>query len=369
MGIYNRILRPLAFQCDAELLHNLAIGVAERASASSLLCASLGARYVRDYERLQCTVAGLHFRNPLGLAAGYDKNARGTPLWAALGFGHIEIGSVSADPSVGNPKPRLWRIPEDRGLIVNYGLPNEGAECVARRLSDVRLPVPLGINIVNTNHGAQAPPASDEAIVEDYVRSIRRLHAYAGYLMLNLSCPNTADGRGFVSSASRVNLLLESIREAAPAKPVFLKVAPFANPRALEAFLEQVDRVPIIRGFGINMPPGKPAPLTTSAERLRSMPGGVSGQPCQEIMDRAGADLYRRMDRKRYAIIGTGGVFDAAAAYRKIRLGASLVQFLTALVYEGPGVVRRIADGLAELLARDGFGHVSEAVGVDVAPA
>ena len=366
MRIYARILRPLAFHCDAEQMHNLAIGAAERASSVPLLCAALARHYVRPYERLQCTVAGLPFPNPLGLAAGYDKNGRGMPIWAALGFGHVEVGSISADPSAGNPKPRLWRIPADRGLIVHYGLPNDGAERVARRFAQARVPAPLGVNIVNTNHGPQAPPASDESIVEDYVRSIRKLDAHAGYFMLNLSCPNTADGRGFVSSASRVSLLLQAVREAAPSKPVFLKVAPFADLRALDGFLELVDSVPVVRGFGINMPPGKPAPLATSAEELRVMPGGVSGKPCQEIMDRAGADLYRRMDRKRYSIIGTGGVFDAADAYRKIRLGASLVQFLTALVYEGPGIVRRIASGLDELLARDGFRNVADAVGADV---
>ena len=366
MGIYTRILRPFAFRRDSELMHNLAIRAAERASAAPLLCATMAAHYVRPYGRLECDVAGLHFRNPLGLAAGYDKNGRATALWAALGFGHIEIGSVSADPSAGNPKPRLWRIPEGRGLIVNYGLPNDGADCVARRLAEARMSVPLGINIVSTNHGPQAPPASDDAIVEDNVRSIRLLDAHAGYLMLNLSCPNTADGRAFVSDAARLRRLLEGVRAAVPVKPVFLKVAPFADLRALEAFLEQVDGVPFVRGFGINLTPGKPVPLAISADRLRAMPGAVSGMPCQELMDRAGAELYRRMDRKRYRIIGTGGVFDAADAYRKIRLGASLVQFLTALVYEGPGIVRRIAGGLDELLARDGFGNVAEAVGVDI---
>jgi dihydroorotate dehydrogenase (fumarate)/dihydroorotate dehydrogenase len=366
MGIYTRILRPLAFRRDSELMHNMAIRSAELASAAPLLCTVLSTHYERSYERLQCDVAGLHFRNPLGLAAGYDKNARATPLWAALGFGHIEIGSVSADPSAGNPRLRLWRIPEGRGLIVNYGLPNDGADRVAKRLARARLSVPLGVNVVNTNHGPQTPPASDDAIVEDYVRSIRLLDAHAGYLILNLSCPNTADGRAFVSGASRLRRLLEAVREAAPVKPVFLKVAPFADLRALEAFLEQVDGVPFVRGFGVNLPPGKPVPLAVSEDLLRAMPGAVSGLPCQELMDRAGAELYRRMDRKRYSIIGTGGVFDADSAYRKIRLGASLVQFLTALVYEGPGIVRRIAGGLDELLARDGFRNVAEAVGVDV---
>jgi dihydroorotate dehydrogenase (fumarate)/dihydroorotate dehydrogenase len=367
MGIYSRLISPLAFRRDAEETHNFAIHAAERAGSSRLICGAIAARYVRQFSRLATTVAGIPFRNPLGLAAGYDKNGRGIPLWAALGFGHIEIGSVSADPSCGNPKPRLWRIPDDRGIIVNYGLPNDGADAVAVRLRNTRTTVPLGINIVNTNHGPHASPESDDAIIDDYIRSIRRLDRCASYLMLNLSCPNTADGRAFVSDSCRVRRLFEAVHVAAPVKPVFLKVAPFPDVRSLEAFLEQVDRVPVVRGFGINLPPGKPAPLKTAGALLGKMPGAVSGLPCRDLMDGAGAELYRRMNRKRHCLIATGGVFDAAGAYRKIRLGASLVQILTALIYEGPGIVRRIAGGLDELLARDGFTSVSDAVGADIA--
>jgi dihydroorotate dehydrogenase (fumarate)/dihydroorotate dehydrogenase len=134
MGIYTRVIQPVAFHCDAERMHDLAIRAAERGSTSRTLCGALSAKYVREYPRLECTVAGTRFSNPIGLAAGYDKNGRGVPVWAALGFGHIEIGSVSAWPSNGNPKPRLWRIPEDLGLVVNYGLPNDGAERIAARL-------------------------------------------------------------------------------------------------------------------------------------------------------------------------------------------------------------------------------------------
>ena len=367
MGLYSRILRPLAFRGDAERIHNLAIRAAEAASGSPLFCRLLSAQRAEISPRLRCTVAGLEFQHPLGLAAGYDKNGRGIPLWAALGFSHIEIGSVSADPSAGNPMPRLWRLPDDRGLIVNYGLPNEGSERVAARLTGVRAPVPIGINIVNTNHGPQAAPATDDAIVDDYVRSIRQLERHASYVMLNLSCPNTSGGRSFVSDSRRVRLLLEAVRDAAPVKPVFLKVAPFPSPQAVDAFLEEVDQVPFVRGFGINLPPGKPVPLSTPAAALGEMPGAVSGLPCQAIMDAAGAELYRRMDRKRFVLIATGGIFTAQDAYRKIRQGASLVQLLTAFVYEGPAVVRRVVHGLEQLLARDGFRHVAEAVGVDVA--
>ena len=367
MSLYSRIFRPLAFRGDAERMHNLAIRAAEAASGSPAFCRLLAARQARTSSRLRCTVAGLEFQHPLGLAAGYDKNGRGISLWAALGFSHVEIGSVSADPSAGNPMPRLWRIADDRGLIVNYGLPNEGAGRVAARLTGVRASVPFGINIVNTNHGSQAKPATDDAIVADYVRSIRQLESHASYLMLNLSCPNTSDGRSFVSDSRRLRLLLEAVRDAAPVKPVFLKVAPFASLQALDAFLEEVDKVPLVRGFGINLPPGKPAPLSTPPAALREMPGAVSGMPCQAIMDAAGMEIYRRMDRKRYVIIGTGGIFTAQDAYRKIRQGAALVQLLTAFVYEGPAIIRQVVRGLEQLLARDGFTNVAEAVGVDMA--
>jgi dihydroorotate dehydrogenase (fumarate)/dihydroorotate dehydrogenase len=227
------------------------------------------------------------------------------------------------------------------------------------------VPVPLGINIVNTNHGADSATSTDDEIVEDYVRSIRLLNAHAGYLMLNLSCPNTGDGRAFVCDPHRVRQLLNAVREASPSKPVFLKVAPFSDSRSLDSFLEQVDAVPFVRGFGINLPPGKAVPLRTAADGLRLMPGAVSGLPCRTVMHRALADLYSRMDRKRYCLIGTGGVSDGASAYKEIRLGASLVQMLTALVYEGPGIVQRVLRELDARLARDGFTHVADAIGID----
>jgi dihydroorotate dehydrogenase len=365
MGVYTRLVRPILFRADAENMHTAAIRAAEALSASEMACRAVSAFCSLTRPRLECSVAGLKFRNPLGLAAGYDKNGRCVPLLAALGFGHIEIGSVSADPSEGNPKPRLWRLPGDRGLIVNYGLPNDGADVVAERLARSRAPVPAGVNIVNTNRGAQAWPSDEDAIIADYIRSIRRLDAHSAYLMLNLSCPNTSDGRAFISDARRVRLLLEAVRDAAPSKPVFLKVAPFANTRSLEAFLEQVDASRLIRGFGINLAPGTPGLLNLRTPRLSAAPGAVAGAPCRDLMDRAAAEVYRRMDRKRYALIATGGVFSAADAFRKIRQGASLVQFLTALVFEGPAIVRRMVTALDVLLARDGFASVSDAVGVD----
>jgi dihydroorotate dehydrogenase (fumarate)/dihydroorotate dehydrogenase len=365
VNLYSTFLRPLLFRSDAERTHDRALHVAELASASRLACSTSAALHVRSHHALATEVAGLKFRHPLGLAAGFDKSGRAVPFWATLGFSHIEIGSVSAESSAGNPKPRLFRLPADRAIVVNYGLPNEGADRVAQRLSKVHLDVPLGINIVNTNRGAGAKPETDDAVIEDYVRSIRRLHDRADYLTLNLSCPNTCDGRAFVSDGCRVAALLDAVRDLTPTKPVFLKVAPFPGIAELESFLTTVEPARFVSGFAVNLPPGKPGGLTTPADRLATMPGAVSGRPCEEAVNRTVVELYRRIDRGRYEIIAAGGIFSAADAYRKIRLGASLVQLLTALIYEGPGVVKRICSDLAVLLEQDGFGRVEDAVGVD----
>jgi dihydroorotate dehydrogenase (fumarate)/dihydroorotate dehydrogenase len=144
---------------------------------------------------------------------------------------------------------------------------------------------------------------------------------------------------------------------------VFLKVAPFAESEALESFLEAVDGYDFVKGFSINLPPGKPAGLRSAPERWQSLPGAVSGRPAEAAANRAIAEMYKRMDRRRYVIVGSGGVFSAEDAWRKIRLGATLVQCLTALIYEGPGVVRAICEGLAEIAAREGLKSVQEAVG------
>jgi dihydroorotate dehydrogenase len=365
MGVYSHLLRPLLFRTDAERVHDRALRMAELASRSRLLCSTSAGWHVREDDRLATEVAGLKFSHPIGLAAGFDKNGRAVPFWAALGFSHVEIGSVSAEPSAGNPKPRLFRLPEDRAIVVNYGLPNDGAERVAERLSAVRVAVPLGVNIVNTNRGTGANPESDDGVIDDYVRSIRRLHDLADYLTLNLSCPNTFDGRAFVSDRCRVAALLDAVESLAPSKPVFLKVAPFPGVRELESFLAAIEGSRSVSGFAVNLPPGKPAGLSVPAERLAKMPGAVSGKPCETSVNATILALYRRIDRQRFRIIGAGGVFSAEDAYRKIRLGASLVQLLTALVYQGPGVVKEICGGLSRLIERDGFRTVAEAVGAD----
>jgi len=363
MTLYSTFVRPLAFQFEPETAHHLAI-----AAGGRLGWASKAMRSVTriDDERLAVDIAGLHCPTPIGLAAGFDKSGVAISALAGLGFGSVEIGSISIDPSLGNPKPRLWRLPDDRGIVVHYGLPNDGADAIASRLSRTRLPVPLGVNLVVTNRGAGAPPLNADQIIGEYVAAAKLMAPHADYLMLNLSCPNTVDGRDFFADRTHLDACLSALDEIKLTLPVFLKVSPLGGVEAIERVLASTDNRAFVSGFMFNLPPVKPEGMNTPEKIWRTLPGAVSGPPAAALADFCIRETFRRMDRKRHVLIGAGGVSTAEDAYAKIRLGASLVQLLTALIYEGPGVVRRMTKGLAELLARDGVKHVTEAVGVDV---
>jgi dihydroorotate dehydrogenase (fumarate)/dihydroorotate dehydrogenase len=366
--MYESVIRPLLFRCDPEQVHNLSVRCCELAGESEWALDQLRRAYGFEDPRLNCDVAGIRFANPLGLAAGYDKNARGVAALAAMGFGHVEIGSVSAYPSAGNPKPRLFRLIEDEGVIVHYGLPNDGADVVRRRLLGRTFGAPVGVNIVKTNDPAR--PATDEEVFSDYERSMRTLRDCGDYFCLNLSCPNTADGRDFFADVSRVDALLTRVATTHPPRPVFLKLKPTDDAGYLRELIDVATRFPFVSGFQINLPPGKPSELHLHASKdfLARSPGAISGRPIEPIINRCLATLSRALgpQRTRFAIIAAGGVFSAEDAYRKLRLGASLVQLYTALIYRGPSIVRQILQDLTQLLTRDGFANVSQAVGADV---
>ena len=345
-------MRPLLFRADPERVHDATVRAGELASRSRAVCRLVAARRPAPDQRLAIEVAGLRFANPLGLAAGLDKSARAVPLLSALGFGHVEIGSVSAEPSPGNPRPRLFRVVDERAIVVHYGVPNDGASRVAERLARPRPAVPLGVNVVSTNRGDASE--TDAEVVGDYVESVRRLQRHGDFVVLNLSCPNTRDGQGFFADRSRLRALLESLGELGVERPLFVKVAPFAGAGELDSFLDAVSSVSFVSGLSVNLPPGNRFGLA----------GAASGPPAAAAAELTVAELHRAAG-DRFAVIGSGGVSTAEDAYRMIRLGASLVQLYTALVYEGPGVVGRIASGLAALLARDGFARVGDAVGLD----
>jgi dihydroorotate dehydrogenase len=362
MGLYTGILRPFLFGLDPERAHRLALSIAGNAAWTA---PALRACTQTVDPRLETTVAGLRFPTPLGLAAGFDKSGRAIAALAGLGFGFVEIGSVSLDASDGNPRPRLFRLPQDRAIVVAYGVPNDGAGAVAARVEKLHLPVPLGINLVKTNRGPAALAETADQIIAEYVEATRVFAARADYLMLNLSCPNTTDGRDFFADRGRLDACLAALGELRLTRPVFLKMSPLGGILTIERVLAAAESAPFVSGFMFNLPSGKPDGLLSPPGMWRDIPGAVSGRPAAALADECICETYRRMDRRRHVLIGAGGIFTAEDAYAKLRLGASLVQLLTALVYEGPFIVRRITRGLARLLDRDGVKQVADIVGID----
>lgn len=361
MGLYRHFLRPLLFYFDAEKVHERTLSAATAAGTSSTGRALLRRLcfHVTDH-RLATDVAGIHFPNPVGLAAGFDKSGRAIRALSEIGFGFVEIGSISAQPSVGNPKPRLFRLPEDEAIVVNYGVPNDGAAVVARRVHAAPTPVPLGVNLVETNTGEPTDPA---AVVGEFVAAARPFCGRADYLTLNLNCPNTTAGVSPFDDSSRLQELLQQFSRIDGLPPIFLKFTAHQDAKRADDLLLAIDPYVSVAGFIFNLPPGKAYDLRTPKSVVDPMPGTLCGAPARTMMDDTISFWYGRMDRTKYAIIGSGGITCAEHAYHKILLGASLIQLYTGLVFHGPGLVRRIHRGLLQLLDRDGFTHLSQAIG------
>ncbi len=258
MSIYTRLMRPLLFRLNAELVHQSTVEACCWAGWMPGMKSIAQAMLETQSPDLQIEVAGLRFANPLGLAAGWDKSGRALHMLNHLGFGFAEIGSISAQPSHGNPRPRLFRLTDERAIVVNYGLPNDGAQIVAKRLTKHRPRIPLGVNIVTTNHGPTAPLCSADEILADYVQSVSLVHQHASYLTLNLSCPNALDGKDFFALPGRITELLERLHAVSIQCPVFLKLPPSEDASEHERWLTEVDEFHFVRGFMFNLAPGKP---------------------------------------------------------------------------------------------------------------
>jgi len=366
MSLYDRI-RPVLFRLDAERAHRVGIAGARVLQR----VAPFAVRQMLDWDSrsLHVRVLGHEFPNPVGIAAGFDKNAVTVRFWRLVGVGHVEVGSISARRSKGNPRPRAFRLPQDQALVNRMGLNNQGAPRIARRIA--RLPqhrAPLGVNIVKTHD----PTIEGQEAIDDFVESFRLLAPLAGYVTLNLSCPNTAEGKTF-EDPNVLDDLLEAIFEAraevAPRVPVLLKLSPPISDRViLDSGVDEIVSVALahgVAGFVATNTCSDRDGLETDPEVVEAVgAGGLSGLPLENRSTRMIRYLYRRTAGL-VPIIGVGGVASAEQAYHKIRAGASLVQLYTGLVYHGPGLIRAIKIGLSDMLARDGFGRIADAVGVD----
>ena len=295
---------------------------------------------------------GLDFANPIGLAAGFDKNAVAPQALFDLGLGFVEVGSVTPQPQAGNPKPRVFRLPAAEAVINRLGFPSEGMAAVARRLG-ARQPGPLGINLGKNKESAAA--------AADYAAAAARLARHADYLVINVSSPNTPGLRA-LQGRGELEAIIAEVRAAlgpAGGTPLLVKIAPDLEAADL-ADIAAVALGGTLDGLiATNTTVARPAGLPG---RHAAEAGGLSGQPLFERSTQVLGELYR-LTEGRVPLIGVGGVASGAQAYAKIRAGASLVQLYTGLVYGGPGLVGRIKRELAACLRRDGFASVGAAVG------
>jgi dihydroorotate dehydrogenase len=362
--LWDKLLRPLAFGMDAEHAHELGIKTLKSGFAAPF--------YSDDIDPiLNCERFGLQFGSPLGLAAGFDKNGVAVEPLARLGFGFVEIGTVTAMPQPGNPKPRLFRLPADKALINRLGFNNDGAAEVAERLANLKTSSVIGVNI-----GRNKDVFNDDAI-DNYLEAFRSIWAVADYIVVNVSSPNTPGLRDLQQSRDLDELLgalqdqnralnnsfsLQTQRKdktESSCKPLLVKIAPDLEDSEIESVVEVAIRHELAGIIATN--------TTVSREGLKADSaafgnGGLSGQPLR----RRSTDVIRRiyhLTNGKMAIIGVGGIFTAEDAFEKIAAGASLVQAYTGFIYGGPSFPSNINNGLARLLRERGFSSVDEAVG------
>ncbi len=353
--VYQRIARRVLFSMDPEDAH---LRTMRLLGIASPLLAPLEPLFsVRD-PRLASSVLGLSFPTPVGLAAGLDKNAEAPAAWARMGAGFVELGTVTPLAQPGNPRPRVFRLVEDRALINRMGFNSDGADAVARNLRHLRRPAaPIGINV---GKNRQTP---NEAAADDYRRVITALQPYADYFAVNVSSPNTPGLRDLQRPGTIHHLVGTAVAAAAgpgPRRPVLVKLSPDLSDGDLD---ETVGAIVAAGADGVIA-----TNTTTSRTGLRSAraaeTGGLSGAPLRLRANDVCRRVYRRT-AGRIPIVGVGGIFTAEDAYERFRSGAALVQVYTSLIYEGPGIFRRINRGLLDLLDRDRLAHVSDAVGLD----
>lgn len=347
MSLLYNIVRPVLHAMDAEKAHELAIA----ALARNLLPPSPAF----EHPCLKQTCFGLAFDNPVGLAAGFDKNGQAVTGLAQQGFGFVEVGTVTPQPQPGNPKPRVFRLKEDKAVINRLGFNNEGAEALHARLANLpELPMRLGINI-GRNKECNDP-------LQDYHSLVLTMADVADYITLNISSPNTQGLRDLQQKRNLEELLstvFAARNKQSKTLPILLKIAPDIDDATKEDIAQLALAHPLDGLIVSNTTIKRP---NTLQSKKHGEVGGLSGKPLMKLSTQVLADMYRLTEGK-VPLVGVGGISSAADAYEKIQAGACLVQAYTAFIYQGFGLVRQINQGLVELLVRDGFKAINEAVG------
>lgn len=401
MDVYQRVIRPLLFsglKADPEQLHHQSMAILgwlsdqRRTDAGQWILRQLHHQFGWTDTRLSQTVCGLAFPNPLGLAAGFDKDGIGAAIWGTFGFGFAELGTVTQHAQPGNPRPRLFRLLPDQAALNRMGFNNAGSAALANRLSQLQVahspsgqgdsvadsgtgnPVPLGINLGKS----KITPLAEAA--EDYLDSFRRLKSLGDYFVVNVSSPNTPGLRSLqaidqlepiLATLQQENRLAlpspENTASPAYAKPLFLKIAPDLAWDDIAAIADLAQRYELAGIIATNTTIRRDGLKTTilpvTGNPITEEAGGISGAPLRQ----ASTEVIRFIGQQTYGqlpIIGVGGIFTAADAWEKITAGACLLQVYTGWIYEGPWMVQRVLQGLGDRLTRHGLTHISQAIGM-----
>ena len=347
MTLY-KLIRPLVFALDAESAHRATISLLKLNAERGL------AGQAPAIPMLESTVAGLSFPNPVGLAAGFDKNGEVPDAMLGLGFGFVEVGTLTPRPQLGNPRPRLFRLKEDRAIINRMGFNNDGQDAALARLASRTRGGIVGVNV-----GANK---DSEDRIADYAAGVKRMSPVADYLTVNISSPNTPGLRNLQSGGELIELLAAVRDSRTPGQPIFLKVAPDLE----AADHERIVRAAIDHGIDALIIANTTISRPALQSRRASEAGGLSGRPLKALaLDQL--RRFRAASGGEIPLIAAGGIENAHDAWERITAGASLVQLYSAMVYEGPAIARRIADGLNTLLAISQMASLAEAVGSDAA--
>ncbi|MFA5820524.1 MAG: quinone-dependent dihydroorotate dehydrogenase [Candidatus Gracilibacteria bacterium] len=357
---YKNIFKRIVFHIDPERTHDGMTRIGRILGSNFITRGLTSFAFNYSHPALEQTILGINFQNPLGLSAGFDKDAHLTNILPNVGFGFEEIGSITGEPCEGNPKPRLWRLKKSQALVVYYGLKNDGALSISTRLKGETFRFPIGISIAKTNC---RETVDTNAGIADYFKAYVAFQDIGDYYTINISCPNAFGGEPFTDK-EKLEFLLTKIDTFPSKKPIFLKISPDLTESQLDDIIA-VSQNHHISGFvctNLNKDRSKIAHKILDKD-LPSL-GGISGKVVEDLSNKFISEVYKKTHGK-MIVIGVGGIFSAADAYKKIRLGASLLQLITGMIFEGPQVISEINQGLVELLKKDGYNNISEAIGAD----
>jgi len=359
---YRFLIKPVLFSQDPERVHDNMIFLGHKLGQNKITKKLFKFIYNYEHKILETNLAGIKIKNPVGLAAGFDKDAEITEILPSVGFGFAEVGSITGKYCLGNSHPRLWRLPKSKSVVVYYGLKNKGCDKIVNRLKteNVKSDIPIGFSVAMTNI---AENSDIEKAVEDYAYAFEKVSEIADYITVNISCPNITCGEEKLFLVpENLEKLLARLDQIKFEKPVFVKMSPDLNLKIIDEILEVLEKHRIAGIICTNLTKKRDSKLIV--EKIVPENGGLSGLPVREASDQLLAYLYKKAGH-RFVLIGCGGIFSAKDAYKKIRLGASALQLITGMIYNGPQFIGDLNFELAKLLKKDGFKNISEAVGVD----